>query len=399
MVAGRRRIPDGERRARLGRRHHLAAPGPDVVTVARDLVGLHSSDPIAVPLAAAARVAGLVPADVERALYDDRTLVRLHGMRRTLWVQARDVAAEVHAASGRALVGPERRRLEGLVAEQELADDPGAWLDAVGARTLAALEGRGEASATELRADVPDLARTLAFGEGKAWAGTVSIGTRLLFLLAIEGHIVRTRPLGTWVSSQYRYAPAAAWLGAPFPSLDPAEARAALARRWLGAFAPASLADLRWWMGWTVPQSRAALAACGAVEVDLDPAPATGFVLPDDVDPVDPPPPWVALLPAMDPTAMGWKERDWYLGPLGPELFDRNGNVGPTVWSDGRIVGGWGQGAGGEVVVGVRADVGSEATAAIEAEAARRGEWFGGTRTIPRFRTPLEKALATGTAP
>ena len=33
----------------------------------------------------------------------------------------------------------------------------------------------------------------------------------------------------------------------------------------------------------------------------------------------------------------------WQPGLRESALFDRNGNVGPTVWLDGRIVGGWGQ--------------------------------------------------------
>ena len=38
--------------------------------------------------------------------------------------------------------------------------------------------------------------------------------------------------------------------------------------------------------------------------------------------------PGLALLPVLDPTVMGWKERDFYLGGHGPALFDRNGNAG-----------------------------------------------------------------------
>ena len=56
-------------------------------------------------------------------------------------------------------------------------------------------------------------------------------------------------------------------------------------------------------------------------------------------------------VPALDPTAMGWSQRDWYLGPHKEALFDRSGNVGPTIWWNGRIVGGWAQRRSGEIVV------------------------------------------------
>jgi len=117
------------------------------------------------------------------------------------------------------------------------------------------------------------------------------------------------------------------------------EARAELVRRWLHAFGPGTRDDVRWWTGWTVGATRQALAAAGAVEVDLDDG-ATGYLLGDDLEPVEPPEPWVALLPALDATTMGWKERDWYLGSHRAQLFDTAGNAGPTVWVDGRIVGG-----------------------------------------------------------
>ena len=105
------------------------------------------------------------------------------------------------------------------------------------------------------------------------------------------------------------------------------------------------------------------------------------------------PEPWAALLPALDPTTMGWAGRDFYLGPHRGALFDRNGNAGPTIWWDGRVVGGWAQRRTGEVVLRLLEDPGAEATAAIEAEAARLTDWLGPVKVTPRFRTPLEREL------
>jgi Winged helix DNA-binding domain len=90
---------------------------------------------------------------------------------------------------------------------------------------------------------------------------------------------------------------------------------------------------------------------------------------------------------------MGWKERAWYLGDHGKALFDTNGNAGPTVWADGRVVGGWAQRRDGEIAVRLLEDTGAEVAAAIDAEAARLGAWYGDVRTTPRFRTPLEREL------
>ena len=118
-----RTITDAERRARLGRRHLLARPGRTVAEVAEALVGLHSSDPSTVFLSARARARGFATADLGSALYERRELVRMLGMRRTLFVVGRDVAADMHEACARPLAAGERRRLIGFVEDQGVAED------------------------------------------------------------------------------------------------------------------------------------------------------------------------------------------------------------------------------------------------------------------------------------
>jgi hypothetical protein len=215
--------------------------------------------------------------------------------------------------------------------------------------------------------------------------------SRILLLLAAEGRIVRGRPRGSWISGQYRWSVVDAWLPDGVPRWSLQDAQTELVRRWLAGFGPATIADVKWWTGLPMGQVRRAVAAAGAVEVDLDGTP--GLVLADDLDPVPPPAPWAALLPALDPTTMGWAGRDFYLGPHRPILFDRNGNAGPTIWWDGHVVGGWAQRPTGEVVLRLLEDVGADARAAIEAEAARLTDWLGPLRVTPRFRTPLEREL------
>jgi hypothetical protein len=129
------------------------------------------------------------------------------------------------------------------------------------------------------------------------------------------------------------------------------------------------VSDLQWWTGWTAGQVKAALAQLPVAEVETGGQP--GVVLADDQAPERPGGPWAALLPALDPTAMGWRERGWYLGEHGPPLFDRSGNIGPTVWWDGRIIGGWAQRKDGEIVVRLLEDPGTDTREAVTTEAQR----------------------------
>lgn len=384
-----------ERRARLGLRHRLARPADSPEQAAAEIVGLHSSDPATVFLSARARVDGFVPADLEDALYDRRSLVRMLGMRRTLFVVSRDLAAVMDEACTKALAPGERKRLVRMLEEQGIAraGKGKAWLVRVAAETLAALAARGEATARELTKEVPKLGARLSFGEGRTWAGTMGVSTRVLFLLATEGRIVRARPLGTWTSGQYRWATTETWLGGPLPAIDHAQACTDLLRRWLRAFGPATATDIRWWTGWTARLATKTLEGLGAVEVGLDEG--SGYVLPDDLEPVSEVEPWVALLPGLDPTVMGWKDRAWYLGDHASELFDRNGNAGPTVWANGRVVGGWAQTGEGEVVVELLGRVDAATRRMIDAEREPLGDWLGDVRIRTRFPTPLERKLAT----
>ena len=136
--------------------------------------------------------------------------------------------------------------------------------------------------------------------------------------------------------------------------LDPRQGRSALARRYLDRFGPVTTEDLRWWTGWPVTAARTALADVGAEEVELGDGP--GWVLPGD-GAEDDPAPWVAALPSLDPATMGWKQRGWYLPEAAADAFDRNGNAGPTLWVDGRVVGAWAQAPDGRMLTHYFEDV------------------------------------------
>jgi hypothetical protein len=388
-----RRIDDAERRRRLGRRHHLATRSDDLVDVAGDLLGLHASDPVSIYLGARARVNGVVPSAVERALFDDRSLVRTLAMRRTLFVVPTGLAPILQAACSDAVAANERKRLAKVLVDQGVSDDADRWIKKFGVKAVQALEKLGEATATELTKEVPELARKVVLAPGKSYEATVSTGSRLLIVLAAEGKVVRGRPRGSWISTQYRWAPMSTWLPQA-PAVPVQEARAELARRWVGTFGPATETDVKWWTGWTLGQARSALTAIDAVAVELDDG-GTGYVLQDDLDVEPAIDPWVALLPSLDPTPMGWFGREWYLGVHKAMLFDANGNIGPTVWSDGRIVGVWTYRQDGTVARRLLEQVGREVEAAIDAEAHEVEAWLGDVRFTPRFRTPLERELAS----
>ncbi|MFJ9694163.1 winged helix DNA-binding domain-containing protein [Kitasatospora sp. NPDC101183] len=382
-------IGDGERRARMGRRLLLepSARVSGVEAVADAVVGLHATDAATVYLSACARLAEPSAAEVDRALYEDVSLVKLLSMRRTIFAVTEGFAPYVSSGAARAIAVKERATLL-----KHLREHLPEWDEARLARTerevLAALEARGEATTKELGEDVPQLRETMLMSAGKAYEAKQSVGSRLLRVMASDGHVRRCRPRGSWLSSVYPWAPVPQW-----PDVPVREAKAEVVRRWLASYGPGTVEDVKWWTGWTLGDVRGALADVGACEVALaDGTPA--LVLPGDAEPEPAPEPWVALLPALDPAVMGWRGRDWYLRPEDvPALFDRAGNAGPTVWWCGEVVGAWAQRADGEVVWRLFREVGAEAERAVAAEAGRLAGWLGEVRVTPRFRTAAEREL------
>jgi hypothetical protein len=315
-------------------------------------------------------------------------------MRRTLWVVPTTSVPAIHNSSTVRLIGPELRRTAKMIENAGIAEDGEAWHAEVSEKTLAALESRGEpAAAMELREEVTELKEQFTtYRSDGSILGYTGVSTRVLFVLANQGLVIRARPRGTWVSGQYRWATMADWLGAPIPEIPKREANGEVLRWWLQGFGPGTEVDLAWWTGWDRKSVRTALADLSAVEVGIDDG--VGYLLPDDLEPVDEPPPWVALLPSLDPTTMGWKHRGWYLGNHAPLLFDRNGNAGPTIWVDGRVVGAWSQRKDGTVAHALLEDVGAETAAVVEEKARELETWLDGVVVTARFRSPMDRDLS-----
>lgn len=391
-----RRFTTAERRARLARRHLLLPDTrtDDVVAIADAVVALHSTDPVTVHLSTAARMAHPSIEAVETVLYDDRTLVRHHAMRRTLWIARPEVVRWMHGACTRKQAAVEHRRTAKFLVDAG-RDDADAWIAHARKQVLDALHTQGPMTTRELGEALPDLRVPIALAPGKSYGTTISAHTRIPLLLGFEGEVVRTRPVGTWVSGAYTWEAMDTWMPGGVGDLTDQEAAVPLADAYLRRFGPVTQRDLQWWTGWTVALTKHALAASGAEPVELEDGQpawvAAGDAESDDDAPV---PAWVALLPSLDPTTMGWKDRAWYLDEACADAFDSVGNAGATIWADGAVVGAWAMGEDGGFRSHYFLDVPAETRAAVEAESGRLRTLVGETPFSVRFPGHVQKTLS-----
>lgn len=365
---------------------------------------LHATEAASVHMAVAARMHGATVADVDAALYAERSVVKQLAMRRTLFVFPRDLlGAALGSAAARTAAG-EGRRLVRDVERAGVADDGTAWLHEARDLVLGVLRGHGTSeegpsadaqpkSVQQVREAVPMIDRKVLVAPGTKWAAEIPLAPRVMTWLGALGEVVRAGNDGHWRNNKPLWTLMDSWLGEEITPASAAAGYAELVRRWLFTFGPGTEDDIVWWLGSTRTDARRALRDVEAVEVRLDSG-ATGWVLPDDVDPIPAVMPWAALLPTLDPTTMGMKIRDFYLSAQDVRfLVDSAGNAGPTAWVSGRIVGSWAQDGDGRVRLVLRRDVEGADLRRLEHEAQRLTNFLEGQVIASVYAARLRTGL------
>ena len=364
--------------------------------VASALALLHATDPSTPYLSVHVRTDSTI-ADIDDALYEARTLSRCTTVRRTVFVMDREAADAACGAFNVALADKLRRQLIAWLDASDDVDGPGdRFLADVEQAVVDSLRSGGRATGAQLSTRVPMLRAQIDPQPGAAYSKPIRVTSKVLELLGVERRIVRGRPTGTDLTSgAWTWEAAEARSSERAPERQPDVALVALLDRYLMSFGPATVTDMTWWTGLTKTKIRAALRSLDAIEVELEDSTEHGYVRPDDtVQSSTMSTPVVALLPGLDSTTMGWKQRSWYVDDtIERGLFDKNGNAGPTVWLDGAVIGAWTQRSDGSVVVDLQGNHGDEVHAMVASEAQRLQSWLGEIRVRWRYPTPVTRAL------
>jgi hypothetical protein len=325
------KLTEAQLRRRRMRSQLLTGPRPrEVGEVVRAVGGLQAQDTSASRLAVRARSAGLDAAAVRRACDQERSVVRTWAMRGTLHMVAAEDAAWLVALLGPVFAAADRRR------RQQLGLDEDVCRRAL--RALPAVLGGGPLSRAEL-------VRRLA-AEGVRVDPAGQAPAHLVAYAAMRGLVCRGPELD---GDEASYVLLDEWVGGG-RVLEPEDALAELARRYLAGHGPAAPEDLAGWSGLPLGRARRAfeLVARDLAEVEAggrrlwapggsrDTGPGARATRRGAGNPV------VRLLPRFDDYLLGWRGRDLVLDPRFARRIQAGGGwIHAAVVVDGRVVGTW----------------------------------------------------------
>lgn len=282
------------------------------------VAGIQDQDQHAGRLAFRARSSSLLAADIDRARTEERSLLRAWVMRKTVHLVASEDAGWLLGLYEDRFARDARRRLGQLGVEPRTVD-----------RSLALIERALGEEGPMTRDGLSELlsANGLLFDNGQ----------RLhMFMLATSTGIAC---MGPGAGKRICLVRRDDWLG-KLPAREREPSLAELARRYIGAFGPATDADLASWSGLGLGAARLGLERIGAEleEVRIDGSPAWVLRSRGRLPPAG----TLRMLPRFDTYMVGYRRREHALSPeLDAEVNAGGGMIHATIVRDGEVIGTW----------------------------------------------------------
>ncbi|GAC1370958.1 MAG: winged helix DNA-binding domain-containing protein [Ktedonobacteraceae bacterium] len=320
---------DHVRQIRL-RAQRLVRQSPEtrssVVRLVKELCGIQAQDTHAATLAVRVRSSGLVAADVHNARIQDRSVVRMWGLRGTLHLLPVEDLDWLLPLLGPPFIARDRRRRAELGLDEETCTRGIQIIRHV-------LTSQGSLTRDELVEQIATHGLRLV-GQARP---------HLLSRAALEGVIC----FGPDRAGEQTYVLLSDWIGQEHARLSFSEiaAHAELTHRYLGAYGPATPHDQATWSGLPMSQTRAAWQHLADQLLEVEVAGSPAWLLKKDAARLNEQPastPIVHLLPSFDPCLLGYQKRDLLVPPQYARRINAGGGMlHPTLLADGRAVGTW----------------------------------------------------------
>jgi hypothetical protein len=309
------------------RKHHLIDNSKidDIIQITDDICGLHSTELTTSYLSLFERTNNFKKANLERELYINKTLGRIRGMRRTLFIETREMIPIIHAATFNLI----EKNLEKYMEFHKIILSK--YLE-LSKKILNLLKGR-ELSASQIRKELNSKSNIPA----------------VIQVMCNKGLLIRGRPIKDWKDRRNNYA----IFNDYFPNTDLAQkngkkAIQILVEKYLKAYGPATENDISWWTGQTKSTIRKALKPVESKlsRINISSIEGSFIIINSDLENIqnlkNTNESSLSLLPRLDPYPMGYKERERYIDITNyKKIFDRSGNITSTIFLDGTAIGVW----------------------------------------------------------
>lgn len=310
------------------RRHYLAkqAAKKDLVKVAAQLGGVQAQVYSAAQASLAARVKGITPDDIEKALWVDKTLAKVWSLRWTVHIiPSEDIPLYTGALRLHAETVIKWETQLGLKVED---------MEALLEKVLVVLK-EGPLTRKQILARFENSG--LKFPQRwitSGWGGAIKIGV-------MRGDVL----FGPSVGQETTFVRRDKWIPKQ-KNIPEKKARNELLTRYLAAYGPAQPVDFGYWTGFKSGPVKETFAAIGMDLIEVDLEGKQVFMLKDDLDAIKsrvPKRPVVRLLPNFDVYLLGQKEK-WHIVDREhyKKVYRKAGWISSVILVDGRVAGVWG---------------------------------------------------------
>ncbi|NVM36542.1 MAG: winged helix DNA-binding domain-containing protein [Candidatus Lokiarchaeota archaeon] len=297
----------------------------DIVKITEDLCGLHSTELTTSYLSLFARTNNFLKSNLEKELYLNKTLARIRGMRKTLFIESVNLIPIVYAATSNIIESSFEKYME-------FHKIPMNEYHEISQNITNILKGR-ELSASEIRKELNSKSNIPA----------------IIQVMCNYGLLIRGKPIKDWKDRRNKYTLFKNY----FPELEltklnEKDAIQLLIEKYIKSYGPVSENDISWWTGLTKTKIRDALKSTNHrfEKVKISELNNTLLMFKEDIDQLNDYPisgkRTLNLLPRLDPYPMGYKDRDRYIDEKNySKVFDRSGNIASTIFLDGVAIGVW----------------------------------------------------------
>lgn len=308
-------------------KHHLTKDSKvdDIIQISKDLCGLHATGTIEPYLSLFARTNNFKREDLDNELYINKTMARIRGMRKTLFIEPREMIPIVHNAIRYTTIQRDVKYLEyrGIsnVEYEKLSNQ------------ILKLLYKNELATSEIKKVLNSQKDIIA----------------VISIMCDEMLLIRGKPLKSWKDRRIYYAPFKKY----FPNINldeinETEAIEILVGKYIKNYGPVTVEDIVWWLGITKGKVNSALINLNdhIKKIKIKNLQYDYIINKSDLDTLskikEDPFQIVNILPGLDPYMMGYKNRERYVDYKYYEyIYDRSGNATTSIILNGYIIGIW----------------------------------------------------------